>query len=206
MKNGRLGQIMNLGFRRIKGIVFVLVILLVSVQLTAWGDWDHDDDDEERDHHSSQRKLRELASGPASPEYKAECASCHMLYPAALLPQRSWKKIVAGLDNHFGENASLDPQMAAKIESYLANNAADGPLATRRSGRILRSIASNETPMRISETRAFQGWHHEVSDAIWKRKAVGGRFNCIACHGGAEKGDFNEHSVRIPTDSIKVKQ
>ncbi|MDZ4210776.1 MAG: cytochrome C, partial [Methylotenera sp.] len=44
----------------------------------------------------------------ANAKWKAECGSCHMLYHPGLLPERSWNKMMAGLDKHFGENASLD--------------------------------------------------------------------------------------------------
>ena len=44
-----------------------------------------------------------------SPIYQEECASCHMAYPPGLLPARSWEKIMAGLESHFGDNAELEP-------------------------------------------------------------------------------------------------
>jgi hypothetical protein len=50
---------------------------------------------------------------PAS--YEAECASCHMAYPPALLSQQSWKNLMSGLSKHFGTDASLDPFEAPPI-------------------------------------------------------------------------------------------
>ena len=40
--------------------------------------------------------------------------------------------------------------------------------------------------------------HDEVAPEVWKRPKVGGPSNCVACHSGAEKGDFSERNVRIP--------
>ena len=42
----------------------------------------------------------------ANAKWKTECSGCHMLYHPGLLPERSWNKMMAGLEKHFGENAS----------------------------------------------------------------------------------------------------
>jgi cytochrome c553 len=130
-------------------------------------------------------------------KWKAECSSCHMLYHPGLLPERSWKAMMGGLDKHFGENASLDQATRDEIANFLAMNAAD-KLDSRRSNRINQSIPANSSPLRISETRYFTSKHDEISTSTFKRKAVGSAANCIACHRGAEKGDFSESQVRIP--------
>lgn len=130
-------------------------------------------------------------------KWKAECSSCHMLYHPGLLPERSWKTMMVGLDKHFGENASLDQATRDEIANFLMLNAAD-KLDNRRSNRISQSIPANISPLRVSETRYFISKHDEISSSTFKRKAVGSASNCIACHRGAEKGDFSESQVRIP--------
>ena len=130
-------------------------------------------------------------------KWKAECASCHLAYHPGLLPERSWKKLMSGLDKHFGENAALDPLTTAEIEQFLVVNSAE-KADNRRSHRIVQSIATNDVPLRITETRFFQGKHDEISPATFKRKAIGSASNCIACHQGAEQGNFSESQVKIP--------
>jgi len=130
-------------------------------------------------------------------KWKAECSSCHMLYHPGLLPERSWNKVMSGLDNHFGENASLDAATRDEITKFLALNSADKQ-DNRRSSRINQSIPANAAPLRISETRYFLSKHDEVSATTFKRKSIGSASNCIACHKGAEKGNFSESQVRIP--------
>jgi len=130
-------------------------------------------------------------------KWKAECSSCHMLYHPGLLPERSWRTVMAGLDKHFGENAGLDAATRDEITSFLALNSADR-LDNRRSSRINQSIPANTTPLRVSETRYFTSKHDEISASTFKRKSVGSAANCIACHRGAEKGDFSESQVKIP--------
>ncbi|OIQ85053.1 dihem cytochrome c [mine drainage metagenome] len=130
-------------------------------------------------------------------KWKAECSGCHMLYHPGLLPERSWKAVMAGLDKHFGESAGLDAATRDEITSFLVLNSADKS-ANRRSSRINQSIPTNSTPLRVSETRYFISKHDEISASTFKRKSVGSSANCIACHRGAEKGDFSESQVRIP--------
>lgn len=132
-------------------------------------------------------------------KWKAECSSCHIAYPPGYLPERSWRKLMAGLDKHFGENAGLDAVTTREITDYLVGNSAEKS-SDRRSSRFLGSLAAGATPLRITETPYFQRKHdsHEISPDVWKRPKVGSRANCTACHVGAEKGDFSERSVKIP--------
>lgn len=145
------------------------------------------DDDEE--HEGGRRALPVVTNA----KWKAECASCHTLYQPGLLPERSWRKMMAGLDKHFGENASLDPVTNKEITDFLVKYSANNA-----SSRIARSIPSASTPLRITETAWFKREHDELSPSVWKRQKIGSPANCLACHAGAEKGDFSEHQVKIP--------
>lgn len=124
--------------------------------------------------------------------WQQECASCHVAYPPALLPKASWRRMMSGLDKHFGENASLDPATQADILKFLEANAANS------GSKVLRHMAANEAPLRITETRWFMHEHDEVPRATWARKSVGSAANCAACHQQAEQGNYNEDAIRIP--------
>lgn len=130
-------------------------------------------------------------------KWQAECSSCHMLYHPGLLPERSWRRMMSDLDKHFNENASLDPLTQKEITEFLVRNSADHA-ASRRSSRISQSIPAAAAPLRITETAWFIRKHDEVNPAVWKRARIGSASNCIACHQGAEKGNFPEEGVRIP--------
>jgi len=116
---------------------------------------------------------------PPNGRWKAECGSCHIAYPPPLLPADAWKRVMAGLDKHFGTDASLDPATAAEIGAYLERYAGSG----RR-----RQAAPDS--LRITETAWFI---HEHDDVPMKSAA-----NCAACHTAAEQGDFRERNIRIP--------
>lgn len=117
--------------------------------------------------------------------WKAECGSCHLAYPPQLLPAPAWRSIMAGLDKHFGADASIDRAAAAEIGTFLQNNAGGSPRAGAQ-------------PRRITETAWFRHEHDEVPGAAWQRPSIKSAANCAACHRTAEQGDFRERNIRIP--------
>lgn len=104
-----------------------------------------------------------------------ECGECHLAYQPALLPAASWNRIMDGLSDHFGENASLPADVAADIRAYLTRNAGGGD------GRLIR----------ITDQRWWQH-KHDFDPSIWKRKAVAAKSNCEACHREAAKGLYED--------------
>jgi mono/diheme cytochrome c family protein len=135
--------------------------------------------------HEAAADDRNLAA--TNPTYKAECGSCHVAYPPALLPAGSWQRILDGLDKHFGTDASVDAKSLAELRAFLDSNAARG----RR--------ASVGTPgLRITETDWFRREHRKVPEATWQGAAVKSPANCAACHTGAENGDYSERDIRVP--------
>lgn len=133
-----------------------------------------------------------------NPLYAAECGSCHFAYQPGLLPARSWEKMMAGLDDHFGENAELGPDVLATLTDYLVANAAEtdpGWVAKR----IEASAPNGATSLRISEQPYIVHKHDEIPPRMVRDNAdVGSLSNCTACHTRADKGAYNEDTVRIP--------
>ncbi len=151
--------------------VFAVTVLLMSGAMSAQADDDDDDD-----HVPMARNT----------VWQSECGACHVAYPPRLLPANSWRALMSGLDKHFGSDASLDPATTREISTFLENNAGSNRHAT------------GKPPLRITETRWFQHEHDEVSARTWKNPKVKSASNCAACHLQAERGDFNEHNIRIP--------
>jgi len=119
--------------------------------------------------------------------WQAECGSCHIAYPPNLLPAPAWRRMMASLDKHFGTDASVDAALASEIDAFLERHAGQG-----------RKRGVDSGTLRISETPWFQRKHHELAASTWKNPKVKSVANCSACHAGAERGDFDEHAVRIP--------
>ena len=101
-------------------------------------------------------------------EYKQQCGACHMAYPPELLPSASWRKVVSRLNDHFGEQLEIDPEVKKVIIEYLNTNAADN-CNTGLGTRIMRCLG-NRTPLRITEIPYIRARHREITS------------NCSTCH------------------------
>jgi nitrate/TMAO reductase-like tetraheme cytochrome c subunit len=116
--------------------------------------------------------------------YRAECGSCHVAYPPALLGAEAWRAIMQELNQHFGTDASVSDEKRAEITAYLA-----GASGGKRSAA---------TTLRITESQWFRKEHAEIAATTWKLPAVKSAANCEACHRQANSGDFSERNIRVP--------
>lgn len=134
--------------------------------------------------------------------YQTECGSCHFAFQPGLLPQRSWKKIMSELDNHFGDSAELEAAVNQTILNYLTTHSAENSTALR-SQHLSESLKATETPIRITDTLYFRRKHNEIPDQLVKGNPATGSFsNCDTCHRHANQGLYNEQDVLIPSKSL----
>lgn len=180
-------------YRNLFALVAVTAVASLLLSVMVYGD---DDDQEERHDWFSQSRLD--VAPVKNPAYQEECGSCHFAYQPGWLPERSWRKLMVDLENHFGDNAELEAEAQKSILDYLVINAADNS-NYKRSKRITGSLKQDEVPLRISDTVYFKRKHHEIPARYIKdNKEVGSYSNCVACHTRAESGSFGEHEVNIP--------
>jgi len=116
--------------------------------------------------------------------YRAECGTCHIAYPPALLGAVDWRAIMQGLDRHFGTDASIGDARRAEILTYL-----EGASGDKR---------TMKPSLRITEATWFRKEHAEVAASTWKLTEVKSAANCEACHLQANVGDFSESGLRLP--------
>ncbi len=128
-------------------------------------------------------------------DFTSQCADCHEVYHPSLLPKASWVKLMAGLENHFGEDASLDQDMSNNIAAYLEDYAAEA-WDTEASNRFAR--VSSKAPYQITATPYWQRKHEDISAEVFKRTGTGGRARCSSCHLDATTGHFDDQKIKIP--------
>jgi hypothetical protein len=119
--------------------------------------------------------------------YSAECAACHVAYPPGMLPTRSWQRIMAGLNKHFGVDASLDEKAVQQLSVWLQANAG-----------TYNRVAEEPAQDRITRSAWFEREHRKIEPAVWKHASVKSASNCAACHTLADKGIYSEKSLRFP--------
>ncbi|TCJ15795.1 cytochrome C [Parasulfuritortus cantonensis] len=117
--------------------------------------------------------------------YQSECGSCHTPFPPGLLSAADWKATMAGLEDHFGTDASLDAKSAGAISAWLETNAS-------------RRIQAAGKPPRLTTTAWFKREHREVPTKAWQDSRVKSAANCAACHRGADQGRYGEREIDIP--------
>jgi hypothetical protein len=170
------------------------VVVLAALGLRAG---EHEEDEYE-EHEGRGGQAPTVLRDPGYAQYQTECGDCHMAYPPALLPAASWEGVMAGLADHFGDNAELDSATSREISAFLVRNAADRARG-EYAERTRRATRDRTPPLRITQTDYFRGQHHEIpASMVTANSDVGSFSRCEACHGRADQGIFEEHEVRIP--------
>ena len=171
--------------------ILAVALLAMSVTLPA-AQADDDDRDEKYSEKYSGKYGGENRGKPLQPaqtnaKFQQECSGCHIAFAPGLLPAESWRKMMTGLDKHFGSDASLDAEDNREITTFLLKNASN-------------RWSAPTAPLRITEAAWFKRKHdtHEINPAVWKNPLVKSPANCGACHPQAERGDFNERNIKIP--------
>lgn len=119
--------------------------------------------------------------------YRQECASCHMAYAPEFLSKSAWRRVMGSLRQHYGTDASLDPEASRNISNWLAQYA----------GRYKRVVEFSKED-RLTTTPWFARKHKDIQPAVFQRAAIKSPANCAACHTQAERGNYDDDNVRIP--------
>ncbi len=136
-----------------------------------------------------------VPAGPLEPTYGKECGSCHMAYPPSLAPSTRWIAIMDGLPDHFGEDASLKPDLMSRIRAYLTMNSAE-KWDTRAAHEL--ALANPDDPLRLTATPYWTRTHRRIPETVFKSRAVGAKGACNACHGDASTGRFDPQNIHVP--------
>lgn len=163
--------------------LFLSAALLLSIPFAAHAD-----------------KLRLPADAP--PAFQAECASCHVAFPPQLMAADDWRRVMATLDRHYGDNASLDEMTRLALEDFLVRNA--GKNSKVGVGRTAGAAA--DAPPRLTAGAWFVRKHHEVPRADWTHAKVKSPANCAACHSRAAEGSYREREIVMPVGKYAGKR
>ena len=99
------------------------------------------------------------------------------------------------LENHFGDDASLDPQTTLSIKEFLVKNSAES--STKESAlRIMSSLKSDQDYMAITETPFWKSRHKKIDKSVYAKEDIGKPSNCKACHDNIENGLLNNADIR----------
>jgi hypothetical protein len=134
----------------------------------------------------------------ANEAVRAECSDCHIPYQPQMLPQRSWRRLMDGLADHFGEELSLDGETTQEVLRYLLDNSADRS-QQKGARKFLRGLGSGDNPIRITDTPRWKKKHHELPESVWSDSRIDFKGRCESCHTKAERGLYDDDDgLRVP--------
>ena len=160
------------------------------------------------DDHFDPSKYDKGGFAPVTDEtYAKECGSCHFAYLPGMLPERSWRALMARSNQHFGETLALAPATARRIEDYLASNAADR--SDYEGAKMMTwELAKEATPQRITALPLMRH-RHVVVNKLMASPVYGVKVktlaNCDACHEKAATGSFAYDQILVPGVSKVVR-
>jgi cytochrome b len=138
-----------------------------------------------------------VPTAPLDPVYAKECGACHTAYHPSLAPAATWRAVVAGLDAHFGDDASLAGPLTDRLLGYLVANSAEQ--WDSKPANFFR-LPDAAQPLRITALPAWQHTHRRIPQSAFGVKAVGGKLNCSACHRDAASGRFAPQAIATPKE------
>ena len=118
--------------------------------------------------------------------FAKECGSCHMIYAPFLLPKKSWEIMMANLEDHFGDDASVDEETNKEILNFLISNSAEQQ-GNNTAFNILK-YAKNDQNIAITQNEYWIQKHRKIDEKIFLKSDIKSKANCAACHKGIENG------------------
>jgi cytochrome b len=130
-------------------------------------------------------------------DFSKECGSCHITYPPFLLPKSSWTLMMSDLENHFGDDASIDKQTNLSILSFLNENSAQTS-SQKAAFKILKSLKENKSTIAITKTPYWEKKHKKIDKDVFASSQVKSKANCKACHTDIQNGLIESRLIKVP--------
>jgi len=98
------------------------------------------------------------------------------------------------LENHFGDDASLDVEDTQNILNYLLKNSAETS-TMQASLSFLNSIGDKDI-IAMSQSSFWKRKHKEIPKELYNHKDINSKANCKACHSDIEKGLIENENIK----------
>ena len=98
------------------------------------------------------------------------------------------------LENHFGDDASLDKKDEKNILDFLVQYSAEKS-TKKASFKILKSIG-NKDIIAMTQTTYWKKRHEDIPKSVFLNKEVKSKANCKACHSDVEKGLIENDKIK----------
>lgn len=101
---------------------------------------------------------------------------------------------MGNLENHFGDDASLDFEDTKNILEYLVKNSAENS-TMQASLNFLNSIKDKDI-IAMTQTTFWERKHKNIPKDIFSHVDIKSKANCKACHIDIEKGLIENENIK----------
>ncbi|AXX91030.1 diheme cytochrome c [Arcobacter suis] len=105
---------------------------------------------------------------------------------------------MSDLENHFGDDASLDVETNKNILAFLLKNSAETS-TMEASFKFLQST-KNQDIIALSKTTFWEKTHKDIPKEIFDNEKIKSKANCKACHSDIEKGLIEDENIKNLSD------
>ncbi|WP_265588973.1 cytochrome C [Candidatus Marinarcus aquaticus] len=102
------------------------------------------------------------------------------------------------LENHFGDDASLDEQTHQTILAFLVKNSAES--STKEASLSFLNSIGNKDIIAMTHTSFWKHAHQEVPTTLFAHEKIKSKANCKACHSDVEKGLIEDDKIKNISD------
>ena len=103
--------------------------------------------------------------------------------------------MMENLENHFGDDASIDSLINESILTFLKNNSAETS-SQKSAWKILKSLKDNNSTIAITQTPYWKKKHRKIDKELFVSKEVKSKANCKACHQDIEYGLIEKNLIK----------
>jgi hypothetical protein len=101
---------------------------------------------------------------------------------------------MSNLENHFGDDASLEEKETQNILDFLLKNSAQNS-TKEYSVKVLNSIG-NKDIIAITQTSFWEKEHKNIPKELFWNEKIKSKANCKACHTDIEKGLIEDDKIK----------
>lgn len=102
------------------------------------------------------------------------------------------------LENHFGDDASLQEETKNHILSFLLKNSAE--TSTMQSSLGFLNSISNKDIISMTQTKFWDEKHKKIPKEFFQKEDIKSKANCKACHSDIERGLIENENIKNLSD------
>ncbi len=132
-----------------------------------------------------------------NPLLAKECGSCHIVYPAYLLPKRGWDIVMTTPHDHYGADLNTSEADLRTLQAYLVDRSSEHSMR-EAAVKLLKSVEKKKYVYSIIGTPYWREVHKGIDKKVFHRKSVRSKYHCESCHTDIKQAMIEDDAIRLP--------